>query len=185
MTILHRLHLTRKTSYLKCIGPQGTLTARREHRHSTWYWYAYRSQKGHLHKIYLGKSEELTLVRLHAAATLLPAENATSPRPHGALPSLQPAAATPLSSATSLPSHHLLTTKMTVPPARPNRVIRLRLTQQMDAALRSILTLIVASAGWGKTTLLNAWHAEASRSAWPLAWVLGEDRARHEAQIRN
>ncbi len=152
-------------------SPQGTLTARREHRHSTWYWYAYRSQKGHLHKIYLGKSEELTLVRLHAAATLLSAESATSPRPHGALPPLQPAAATPLSSATSLLSHHLLTTKISVPPARPNRVIRLRLTQQMNAALRSTLTLIVAPAGWDKTTLLNAWYAEHSRSAWPLAWV--------------
>ena len=42
-------------------SPQGTLTARRVHRHSTWDWYAYRSQKGHLHKIYLGKAEELTL----------------------------------------------------------------------------------------------------------------------------
>src|SRR5438876_10180174 len=53
---------------------QGTLTARREHSHGSWYWYAYRSQNGHLHKAYLGKSEELTLVRLHAAATVLSAE---------------------------------------------------------------------------------------------------------------
>src|SRR5712692_4763225 len=151
-------------------SPHGTLTARREHRHSTWYWYAYRSQKGHLHKIYLGKSEELTLVRLHAAATLLSAESATSLQSHDTLLPLHPTAATLLSSATNLPSHHLLTTKMTVPPARPNMVMRPRLTQQMNAALRSTLTLIVAPAGWGKTTLLNAWHAEHSRSAWPLAW---------------
>ena len=148
-------------------SPQGTLTARREHRRGAWYWYAYHSQNGHLHKTYLGKSEELTLVRLHTAATLLSAERATSLQPHGTLSPLQPTAATPFSSATSLPSRHLLMTKMTVPPARPNRVMRLRLTQQMNAALRSTLTLIVAPAGWGKTTLLNAWHAEHSRSAWP------------------
>ena len=152
-------------------SPQGTLTARREHRYATWYWYAYRSREGHLHKIYLGKSKELTLVRLHTAATLLSAEGATSTQPHGALPPLQSPAATPLSSATSLPSLHLLTTKITVPPARPNMMLRPRLTQRMNAAMRSPLTLIVAPAGWGKTTLLTAWHVEVSHSAWPLAWV--------------
>jgi len=41
----------------------------------------------------------------------------------------------------------------------------------MNAAMRGALTLIVAPAGWGKTTLLGAWHTEASRGAWPLAWV--------------
>ena len=57
-------------------SPHGTMTARREHIHSAWYWYAYRSQNGRLHKAYLGKSEELTLMRLHAAATMLSAEKA-------------------------------------------------------------------------------------------------------------
>ena len=37
--------------------------------------------------------------------------------------------------------------------------------------MKGPLALIVAPAGWGKTTLLSAWHAEASLSAWPLAWV--------------
>src|SRR5215470_940893 len=60
---------------------QGTLTARREERHGIWYWYAYRSRGGHLHKVYLGKSEELTLERLHEAAALLSADSATGPRP--------------------------------------------------------------------------------------------------------
>src|SRR5437867_7695623 len=67
-------------------SPQGTLTARREQRHGTWYWYAYRSQDGHLHKAYLGKSEELTPVRLHEAATLLSAERATNSQPPAATP---------------------------------------------------------------------------------------------------
>src|SRR5207237_9195464 len=76
-----------------------------------------------------------------------------------------------LSSATSMPSLHLLTTKISVPPARLKMVTRPRLTQRMNTALRGALTLIVAPAGWGKTTLLSAWHVDASRGAWPLAWV--------------
>ncbi len=152
-------------------SPQGTLTARREERHGTWYWYAYRSQSGRLHKAYLGKSEELTLPRLHEAATVLSAEGATSPRPSDTPSSPPPPAATPLSSATSRPSLHLLTTKISVPPVRLNMVTRPRLTQRMNTALGSALTLIVAPAGWGKTTLLSAWHADASPGAWPLAWI--------------
>jgi len=152
-------------------SPQGTLTAHREHRYATWYWYAYRSREGHLHKIYLGKSKELTLARLHTAATLLSVESATIPQPHGALPPLQSAAVTPLSSATSLPSLHLLKTKISVPPTRQNMVMRPRLMQRMNAAMRGTLTLVIAPAGWGKTSLLNTWYAEARRSAWSLVWV--------------
>src|SRR5947209_3987375 len=150
---------------------EGALTARREHRRGTWYWYAYRSQDGHLHKTYLGKSEDLTLVRLHEAATSLSTERATRPQLSDTLRPPLPPAATPPSSVASAPSLHLLTTKISVPPARLSMVMRPRLTQQMNAAMRGALTLIVAPAGWGKTTLLGAWHAEASRSAWPLAWV--------------
>ncbi len=138
-------------------SPQGTLTARREHIHGTWYWYAYRSQNGHLHKAYLGKSEELTLVRLHTAATMLSAEKATRPQPP--------------SSGTGMPSLHLLKTKLSVPPTRSNTVARPRLTHLMHAAIRGPLTVIAAPAGWGKTTLLHAWHAEASRGGRSLAWV--------------
>ncbi len=152
-------------------SPQGTLTARREHRHGIWYWYAYRSQKGHLHKAYLGKSEELTTVRLHEAASVLSAQRATRPQPPVSLRSPHSPAAPPLSSATSLPSRHLLTTKISIPPARSNIVPRPRLTERMNAAIQGPLTLVVAPAGWGKTTLLHAWHADASRMNWPLAWV--------------
>src|SRR5215471_3283776 len=88
-------------------GPQGTLTARRELIHGKWYWYAYRSREGHRHKIYLGKSKELTLVRLHAAATVLSGENTTSQQPRGASSPLHPISAAPLSPAIHLPSHHL------------------------------------------------------------------------------
>src|SRR5215472_12924687 len=89
-------------------SPQGTLTVRREHRHGTWYWYAYRSRDGHLHKTYLGKSEELTSVRLHEAATVLSAQRATHPQPPDSLSSPHSPATTPLSTATGTPTFHLL-----------------------------------------------------------------------------
>ncbi len=152
-------------------SPQGTMTARREHRHGTWYWYAYRSQNGHLHKAYLGKSLELTLERLQEAAALLSAERATPPRPPDSLRPAHPPAPTAPSSGTGLPSLHLLATKIAVPPTRSNIVARPRLTQRLHAAIGGPLTLLIAPAGWGKTTLLHAWHNNPSPSSRPLAWV--------------
>ncbi|MFL5667517.1 MAG: LuxR C-terminal-related transcriptional regulator [Ktedonobacteraceae bacterium] len=150
---------------------QGTLTARREYRHGIWYWYAYRSQDGHLHKIYLGKPEELTLMRLQEASASLSAGRATRPQETGTLHSPQPPATSTLPAVTSMPPLHLLTTKLSVPLARPKMVTRPRLIQQLNVAMRSPLTLIISPAGWGKTTLLSAWHADSSLNTGSLAWV--------------
>ncbi len=49
----------------------GTFTARRERQRNGWYWYAYRRSEGKLHKVYLGRTEELTLERLKVAAAAL------------------------------------------------------------------------------------------------------------------
>ena len=50
----------------------------------------------------------------------------------------------------------------------PSRLLaRERLLSQLDAARFYRLTLLSASAGWGKTTLLSTW---ASRSTFPIAW---------------
>jgi len=51
--------------------PRTTFTARKEQRPGGWYWYAYRRSRGKLRTTYLGKSEELTLERLNAAAEAL------------------------------------------------------------------------------------------------------------------
>jgi len=150
---------------------QGHFTARREHSHSNWYWYAYRSKYGHLHKTYLGKSRDLTLERLLEAARLLSTARATHPQlPSPMLPAHLPAATEP-SSHTSLPSIKLLTTKLSIPSAHLHMVPRPRLTQRMHAATQGPLTLLIAPAGWGKTTLLHTWYTDPSRSTWPLAWV--------------
>ncbi|MGD8753765.1 MAG: LuxR C-terminal-related transcriptional regulator [Anaerolineales bacterium] len=62
----------------------------------------------------------------------------------------------------------LLTTKLYLPPPRPDLVPRPRLLEQMDAGLHGKLTLVSAPAGFGKTTLVSEW---ASQSAVPIAWL--------------
>lgn len=152
-------------------SPQGNLTAHRERSHGNWYWYAYRSRGGHLHKTYLGKSKELTLERLQEAVNLLSPEKAIPPQSPPSLRFAHLPVATAPSSGTALRPLQLLTTKMALPLTRSNLVLRPRLMHQMNAAIRGPLTLIAAPAGWGKTTLLHTWYADANRSAWPFAWV--------------
>ena len=56
----------------------------------------------------------------------------------------------------------LLTTKLYIPPVRPELVSRPRLTEQLNAGPRSgrKLTLVSAPAGFGKTTLLSEWVSQ-------------------------
>jgi LuxR family transcriptional regulator, maltose regulon positive regulatory protein len=69
-----------------------------------------------------------------------------------------------------LPSN-LLSTKLSVPSARAQLVVRQRLFERVEAGLRGKLTLIAAPAGFGKTTLLSAWRATAAGSGLPFGWV--------------
>jgi LuxR family transcriptional regulator, maltose regulon positive regulatory protein len=64
----------------------------------------------------------------------------------------------------------LLSTKLSIPPMRPNLVARPQLIQQLDAGLRleRTLTLISAMAGSGKTTLATAWLQHVDR---PVGWL--------------
>lgn len=62
-------------------GTFGTFTARKEHasnKRGGWYWRAYRRREGRLHRVYLGKSEEVTLDRLNAAAVNLARQHAVN-----------------------------------------------------------------------------------------------------------
>ncbi len=64
----------------------------------------------------------------------------------------------------------LLATKLYIPPRRTRAVSRPRLIDRLNAGLAagSGLTLISASAGFGKTTLLSEWIASAGK---PVAWL--------------
>ena len=51
----------------------------------------------------------------------------------------------------------LLTTKLYIPPVRPELVPRPRLIERLNAGLHRKLTLVSAPAGFGKTTLVSEW----------------------------
>src|SRR5947209_4731926 len=65
----------------------------------------------------------------------------------------------------------LLTTKLFIPPPTSTLVHRPRLVALLESGTRRAATLVSAPAGWGKTTLLSAWHAYLSHSGCPFAWV--------------
>jgi ATP/maltotriose-dependent transcriptional regulator MalT len=65
----------------------------------------------------------------------------------------------------------LLATKLAAPPPRGQLVSRPRLFEQLRQGLRGRLTLLVAPAGFGKTTLLTGWLASEEGRAVPTAWV--------------
>jgi len=60
----------------------------------------------------------------------------------------------------------ILATKLYIPPPRAEIVLRPRLIERLNAG--SKLTIISASAGFGKTTLLSAWIADCGQ---PVAWL--------------
>ncbi len=62
----------------------------------------------------------------------------------------------------------ILATKLYTPPHRTNVVLRPRLIERLNEGLHRKLTLISASAGFGKTTLVSEWVAGCER---PTAWL--------------
>ncbi len=76
----------------------------------------------------------------------------------------------PASGRPGLPPQ-LLTTKLGVPAARAQLVGRPRLFERLAAGLRGKLTVVAAPAGFGKTTLLSAWRANATGQSLPFGWV--------------
>ena len=67
----------------------------------------------------------------------------------------------------------LLTTKLYIPPPRPNLVSRPRLIERLNAGLHRKLTLISAPAGFGKTTLLSEWVHDLETRFFPQNLVSG------------
>lgn len=68
----------------------------------------------------------------------------------------------------------LLTTKLYIPPVRPNLVPRPRLIERLTAGLHRKLTLVSAPAGFGKTTLLSEWASQRiseSANGRAVAWL--------------
>ena len=65
-------------------------------------------------------------------------------------------------------SDQIISTKLYIPRYQPRVVLRPRLMERLNEGLQCKLTLISASAGFGKTTLLSEWIAGCGR---PAAWM--------------
>jgi LuxR family maltose regulon positive regulatory protein len=76
----------------------------------------------------------------------------------------------------------LLTTKLFVPPPRPNLVSRPRLIRRLDEGRRSghRLVLLSAPAGYGKTTLLSDWIGQHEG---PVAWLSTDDQDNEDTRF--
>jgi ATP/maltotriose-dependent transcriptional regulator MalT len=70
----------------------------------------------------------------------------------------------------------IISTKLYIPPLRSKVVIRPRLIERLNEGLHRKLTLISASAGFGKTTLVSEWLAGCEQSA---AWLSLTKAAAH------
>jgi LuxR family maltose regulon positive regulatory protein len=141
-------------------GRAGSLRAYKEARpRGEDYWYAYSFTDQRLHKRYLGRSSALSFARLEEVAGMLQGYSAPLAQ------AVQPQAAALLEDGATLPFLH---SSLQVPRVPRTLVERPRLLRQLDAALTHPLTLVSASAGCGKTTLLSAW---AARHARQVAWL--------------
>lgn len=137
------------------LGDGGTFTARKERRQrGGGYWKAYRTTQGKLARVYLGKAACLTPERLEQVALALTERSQ--------LPQQEPGTPSP-----TYPEP-LLSTKTTRPPLRPGLVVRPRLAQALQAHQHAPLILLLAPAGFGKTTLLSQWSAQSRRR---VAWL--------------
>jgi len=165
-----------------------TYTARKESRsRGGEYWAAYRRQSGRLRKAYLGKAEDLTLDRLNKAAAVLARSDDDIPADPSPDTTVQDARSARTDAATTVgpaaTNDHarerprqgtsgdpLLSTKLSVPAARPSLVARPYLNKRVDEGLKRKLTLLSAPPGFGKTTLLSAWTSDLSGGR-PVAWL--------------
>jgi LuxR family transcriptional regulator, maltose regulon positive regulatory protein len=143
-------------------GRAGSLNVYQERRpRGGAYWYAYHTDRDGIRKRYLGRTARVTLARLEATAQALASASPPPPQP----PTL--AAVSDSSAEHKVNPALLLSTKLT-PPRLPRALVeRPRLLETLDGALSTPLTLLTASSGWGKTTLLAAWaRQQTTRVAW-------------------
>ena len=144
-------------------GATGRLNLYREARSGgARYWYAYQASGRRTRKRYLGRTDNLRLARLEQAARDL--GGAESYAPEASIPTLprgldQPDPSPQAGLSGSQPGLAFLEAKLSQPRLPTALVARERLLLRLDAALEHSLTLLSASAGWGKTTLLATWLA--------------------------
>ncbi|GHO98245.1 LuxR family transcriptional regulator [Reticulibacter mediterranei] len=157
-------------------GQHGHLNVLKEVRsRGNGYWYAYHTHSGQTRKRYLGTDATVTLARLEEMAQDLQESQQKLPSfPEGVLearpvsfneiPSQLVEPDTPFND----PGMLMVLTRLVPPPLPATLMGRERLLSALDTALSHRLTLLSASAGWGKTTLLSAW---AQQHQGAVAWL--------------
>jgi LuxR family maltose regulon positive regulatory protein len=156
------LYTTRKFSFK---SQSGHFVAQCEKRRDKDYWYAYR-RAGKLIKVYLGKTEELTLDRLEQASISISRQ--TIPRPSAG----QPATREMLAIESRIDTSFFPLTKINLPVLPRRLVARPRLTRSINTPL----TLIHAPSGFGKSTLINDWKQTCGH---PVAWLSLDEGDNH------
>lgn len=152
-------------------GASGSLNVYQEARsRGGRYWYAYHTIQGRTRKQYLGRTPNVSFARLEQVAAALSSGVGAAPpatvhtgrgAERGSREALSAASDTAGTEST-LPSTKL------APPRLPVALVgREGLLAELDTAFSTPLTLVSASAGWGKTTLLSAWvRRHPHRVAW-------------------
>ncbi|MBN9387736.1 MAG: hypothetical protein J0I20_06790 [Chloroflexi bacterium] len=151
------------------------LSARREQRSGSWYWYAYRRKNGKLRSAYLGRSEEIDLAHLWDVALTLD-KSLNGAAGGGTVSAFNKPALLPPPEI--VPASPLLVTKLFVPRPRPDLVVRPRLLNWLHQNSGRRLLLVSASAGFGKTSILAQWLAD-WQGALPdrkVAWLSLDER---------
>jgi LuxR family transcriptional regulator, maltose regulon positive regulatory protein len=150
-------------------SPLGAFTARKEHRkRGGSYWSAYRRQAGKLTKHYLGKVADLNLEQLESAAQILSSNGQKSQTQA----TQQPVSASP---DQNVKQKSFAQRNRGIPRSPKLELVRTTLLERLLTATDTSLVVIVAPAGYGKTTLLTQFAHQAPR---PVAWLtLTEDAA--------
>jgi LuxR family maltose regulon positive regulatory protein len=158
-------------------GQQGHLNLLKEMRvrGGDGYWYAYRRQGKRVVKKYAGRPADLTIARLEELALAMQVDStqgepAQQSHPFYPSHSQHPEPAPP----TLLQQAPLLLPKLHPPRPTASLLSRERLLARLDNGLLRKLTLVLAPAGFGKTTLVSAWIAarhERDVSSPPVAWI--------------
>lgn len=169
-------------------GRQGQLTARKESRQwGNGYWYAYNRVGPKLMKRYMGRTADLTLMRLEEMAARLSGdvifpvddvsgETLSDEKRQNLRPidvSVDGSTMKPVEAVVNrlLPSELptlLFSTRLQIPRPRTRLVLRAHLVKLLQQGRERGLTLISAPAGFGKTILLAQWLAQ---SPMPVAWL--------------
>jgi LuxR family transcriptional regulator, maltose regulon positive regulatory protein len=112
------------------------------------YWYAYHTTSKRTHKHYLGRTAKVTFARLEEVVEVVPPPPRSSGQEQQA---------------------SLLFPKLRPPRLPPLFVSRQHLLARMEEARQGKLTLVLAPAGFGKTTLVRQWietHGQDPQVAW-------------------